>query len=84
MKPNHPETQNQCEKSGVYQLTCPHCNIKYIGQTGIHFHMRFQEHFRYFKYNNYKSKFVVHLLENQHSIGHINDIMEVLYTTNKG
>jgi hypothetical protein len=55
--------------------------MKYIGQTGISFHMRFQEHFQDFKYNNYKCKFAV---ENPNSIGNINDIMEVLYMTNQG
>ena len=38
--------QNKLEKSGVYQLTCPNCNNNYIGQTGRHFRVRFQEHFR--------------------------------------
>jgi phosphopentomutase len=57
--------------------------MKYVGQTGRPFHVRFQEHFRDFKYNNKKSKFATHLLENNHSIGHINDIMQVLYTTTK-
>jgi hypothetical protein len=58
--------------------------MKYIGQTGRPFHVRFQEHFRDFKHNNNKSKFAMHLLENKHSIGHINDIMKVLFTTTKG
>jgi hypothetical protein len=83
MKPNHSH-QNQYEKSGTYQLTRPDCKKKYVSQTGRSFQKRFQEHFRDFKYNNYKSKFAVHLLENQYSIGPINDIMEILYTTNKG
>jgi hypothetical protein len=48
------------------------------------FHVRFQEHFRDFKHNNNKSKFATHLLENKHSISHINDIMKVLFTTTKG
>jgi hypothetical protein len=26
--------QNKFKKCGVYQLTCPDCNKKYIGQTG--------------------------------------------------
>jgi len=42
--------QSQFEKCGVYQLTCPDCNKKYIGQTGGPFHMKFQEHFRHYKY----------------------------------
>jgi hypothetical protein len=55
-KPNshHP---SKFEKCGVYQLTCPDCNKKYIGQIGRPFHMRFQEHFRDYKYGNNKFKF---------------------------
>jgi len=52
----HAQTHNRFRKSGVYQLTCPDCNMKYIGQTGRSFRIRFQEHFRDFKYNN-RSKF---------------------------
>jgi len=58
--------------------------MKYVGLTGRSFHIRFQEHYRDFKYNNNKSKFVTHLLENHNSIGHIDNIMEVLYITKKG
>jgi hypothetical protein len=25
---------NKFNKCGIYQLTCPDCNMKYIGQTG--------------------------------------------------
>jgi len=49
--------QNKFDKRGVYQLTCPDCNMKYIGQTGRPFHVRFQEHFRHYKYANNKSNF---------------------------
>jgi hypothetical protein len=82
-RPNQTQTHNQFNKNGVYQLTCPDCNMKYIGQTGRPFHVRFHEHFRDFKHNNNKSKFAMHLLENKHSIGHISD-MKILYTTTKG
>ena len=83
-EPNHAPAQNQFGKRGVYQLTCPDCNMRYIGQIGRLFRVRFQEHFRDFKYGNNKSKFATHLLQNKHSIGHIQDIMKVLYITNKG
>jgi hypothetical protein len=83
-KQNHTHTQDQFRSSGIYRLTCPDCGMKYIGQTGRPFHIRFREHFRDFKYNNRKSKFATHLLDNNHSIGPINDIMEILYTTTKG
>jgi ferritin-like metal-binding protein YciE len=58
--------------------------MKYIGQTGRPFKVRFAEHFRDYKYNSCKSKFAQHLLEHKHSIGPIDEIMEVLYRTNKG
>ena len=58
--------------------------MKYVGQTGSSFRTRFSEHFRDYKHANYKSKFAQHLLENNHSIGTIDNIMEVLHTTNKG
>ena len=83
-KPTHAQTNNEFEKSGVYQLTCPDCDMRYIGQTGRHFRVSFQEHFRNFKYGNNKSTFAMHLLENKHSIGHIENIFKVLFITNKG
>jgi len=83
-RPTHKKTRNQLDKSRVYILICPDCNMKYVGQTGRSFRIRFQEHYHDFKYNNNKSKFAMHLLENHHSIGHIDNIMEVLYITKKG
>ena len=52
--------QSKYESSGVYQLTCPECKIKYTGQTGRPFKVRFQEHLQHFKYNNNRSKFAQH------------------------
>jgi len=76
--------QEQFDSSGVYQLFCPDCHMKYVGQTGRSFRIRFSEHFRDYKYNTNKSKFAQHLLDNKHSIGPIEDIMKVLHKTNKG
>jgi hypothetical protein len=72
--------------------------MKYVGQTGRPFRARFQEHFCDYGYPNNKSKFARHLLENSTSIGPIENIcptrkysidpieniMDVLYTANKG
>ena len=59
--------------------------MNHVGQTGSRpFRVRFQEHFRDYKYANNKSKFVQRLLENSHSIGPIDGIMDVLYRTKKG
>jgi len=51
---------NKFNKCGVRQLTCHDCNRKYIGQADRPFHIRFQEHFRDFKYGNVKSKCAQH------------------------
>jgi len=82
-KPNH-NSNSALDNSGIYRLTCPDCQMKYVGQTGRSFQTRFQEHYRDFRHNNAKSKFATHLLENQHSIGKINNIMEILHITKKG
>jgi hypothetical protein len=58
--------------------------MKYVGQTGRPFRVRFHENFRYFKYGNKKSKFATHLLENRYSIGPMESIMETLHVRNKG
>jgi hypothetical protein len=58
--------------------------MKYTGHTGRPFRIRFQEHFRDFKYSNGKSRFAAHLLENKHSIGPMDNIMETLHPTGKG
>jgi len=49
----------------------------YIRQTDRPIHVKFQEHFHDYKYVNNKSKFAQHLLDNRHSIGPIENIMDV-------
>jgi hypothetical protein len=51
---------------------------------GRHFHTRYKEHLRDFKYNYNKSKFAFHVLNKGHSFGTIEDIMEPVYITGKG
>ena len=77
------QIKNKYNRCGIYQLTCPSCNRKYIGQMDSPFRIRFQENFRDYKYMNNKSKFAQHLLENEHPIGPMENIMDVLYTTSK-
>ena len=48
------------------------------------FHMKFQEHFRDYKYGNNKSKFSQHLSESRHSTGPKENIMDITHVTNKG
>ena len=58
--------------------------MKYTGQTGRPFRVRFQEHVREFKYNNSRSKFAQHLIDNKQAIGNMEDIMEVVHVKKKG
>jgi hypothetical protein len=68
---------NKFEKNGVYQLECPTCQKKYIGQTGRLFHTRFREHYRDYKYANNKSKFAQHVTEEGHAFGPMENIMNI-------
>jgi len=77
-------TKDKYDNSGIYQLTCPTCRKKYIGQTDSSFTTRFREHFRDIKHENRKFSFAHHLLDNGHSIGPIEDIMETIHVINKG
>jgi hypothetical protein len=79
----HPH-RNKYENSGIYQITCPACNMKYMGQTSRPFNTRFQEHLHDFKYGIGKSRFAQHLLEYGHAIGPMEDIMGTIQFTNRG
>jgi len=69
--------------NGVYQLECPTCNKKYIGQTGRPFRVRFREHYNDYKYAHNTSKFAKHVIEEDHSFGPMNEIMEVVHVAKK-
>jgi hypothetical protein len=75
---------NKFDKNGVYQLTCPTCHKKYVGQTGRPFLVRFREHYSDYKYANNKSKFAQHVIEEGHAFGPMNEIMDVLHVASKG
>ena len=40
----HQQPKCKYEKCGICQITCPTCNMKYIGQIGRPFKICFQEH----------------------------------------
>jgi hypothetical protein len=45
-------TSDKFDNCGIYQLTCLHCNKKYVGQTGGSFRTRYREYLRDFIYNS--------------------------------
>ena len=69
---------------GIYQLTCPDCDKKYIGQMGRSFCVRYGEHLRDYKFRTGNSKFAQHLHDCNHAFGPINTVMDILYTIKKG
>jgi hypothetical protein len=81
--PPPPHSHNKYDRSGVYQLTCPDCSMKYIGQTGRPFSVRYKEHNIEYTHDNPKSKFSEKLLQAHHSIGPVHTIMEPLTTPQK-
>jgi hypothetical protein len=44
--------QKDLEKSGIYEILCHTCGLKYVGQTSRDLITRFSEHCRYIKTNN--------------------------------
>ena len=64
-------------------MNCKDCKKKYVGQTGQHFHKTFMEYVNDFKCGNGNSTFVQHLLDNRHSIGTMEEIMDVLHVVKK-
>jgi hypothetical protein len=70
--------------SGVYQLQCADCPLRYVGQTGRTFKARFKEHIRDIKNNGQCSQFAQHILDTRHEYGTMEKTLEVLYIGKKG
>jgi len=81
---NKNQQVDKYDANGVYQLECPTCNKKYIGQTDRPFTTRFRKHYNDFKYANNRSKFTQHIIEEGHNFGRMNKIMEVIHVKKKG
>ena len=79
-----PTDMTKFNKSRIYRLQCPDCNMRYIRQTGRSFLTCYRKHYRDYKYNNGTSKYAQLLLENKHSIGPIHNTMEILHIMKKG
>ena len=84
LRHNITDEENKYTRSGVYQLKCPTCGKKYIGQTESSFLIRFREHKHDFKYMSHKSRFAQHLLEEGHPVDTMENIMEVIQFVKKG
>ena len=82
-KPKIDNNTQERDKSGIYKLTCNTCKMSYIGQTNRRLHQRYKEHVRYIKHNTPKSSYALHILNNKHEYGPINDTMVLLKHINR-
>jgi hypothetical protein len=57
--------------------------MSYIGQTSRRLKQRYQEHIRYIRRNEPQSAYVLHILNNKHEYGPINNTMTLLKHINK-
>jgi hypothetical protein len=69
---------------GIYQLRCPYCNKIKREQTGRSFYRGFDEHCRNCKYHDGKSTFDQHLRDNNHSIGPVEGILNIVHAIKRG
>jgi len=63
---------------GIYQLTCNTCNLSYVGQTSRSLNIRYKEHIHYIRSNNPQSAYALHILQNRHEYGPIDNTMTLL------
>ena len=61
------------DKSGIYEL-----NMSYIGQLNRSLKQRYQEHIRYIEHNEPQLAYALHILNNKHEYGPINNTMTLL------
>jgi hypothetical protein len=71
-------TTQGLEQSGIYGLTCKTCLKTYVGQTCRKLATRYHEHTRYIRNNDPQSTYAVHILQNIHEYGTINDTLKLL------
>jgi hypothetical protein len=76
--------QDEYENSGVYQMRCMDCPLKYIGQMGRIFKARYKEHIQAIRNNNSNSGYSKHILNTGHTYGSVTNTTKVLKTQRKG
>jgi len=86
------DPREQLEKCGVYKITCPECDVIYIGQTKRSLKTRCEEHTKEAeklaketeekrKLHHFKSKVAEHIINKEHEITCLN--IELLHNITK-
>jgi hypothetical protein len=82
LKPQ-PQT-DKYSRSGIYQMKCMDCPIKYIGQTGRTFSTRYKEHIHGIRSNNSNTEYSNRILNTGHTYGTMQDTVEIITLGKKG
>jgi hypothetical protein len=82
----HKTKTEKYDSSGVYQMKCLDCPLRYIGQTGRTFKIRYKEHMciQAIRNNNGNSGYSNHILNTGHTYETITDTMDVIRNGRKG
>jgi hypothetical protein len=80
---HHAQT-DKYNNSGINQMKCLDCPLKYIGQIGRTFSVRYKEHIHAIRSNSSNSRFSNHVLNTGHTYGTITDTVDVIRTGRKG
>jgi hypothetical protein len=65
-------------------MKCLDCPLRYVGQTGRTFKIRYKEHFQAIRDNNSNSEYSSHILNTGRTYGTITDTMDVIRKGRKG
>ena len=57
--------------------------MTYVGQTSQKLEIRYKEHIRYLRSNKPQSAYALHILQNRHEYGPMNETMRLLKQVNK-
>jgi hypothetical protein len=77
-------TTDVCSLSGVYQMKCKDCPLRYVGQTGCTFRIRHYKHNREILTNGQSSKCSPHILDMAHNYDTLDQTMKILHVERKG
>jgi hypothetical protein len=76
---HHTQT-DKYNNSGIYQMKCLDCPLKYTGQTGRTFSIRYKEHNHAIKNNHSNSGYSNHIQNTGYTYGTITDTRDVTRT----
>jgi hypothetical protein len=65
-------------------MKCLDCPLKYIGQTGRTFKIRYKEHVQAIRNNNVNSGYSDHILNIGHTYGTVTDTTDIIKQGEKG